>query len=79
MEQLGQNFLLENNSMVTIISQDSFYRDLTPEEHKRALKGLYNFDHPGWFKVFYFSKDLKSKKAKFSRNNFFLFIGLFVG
>ncbi|RUS87085.1 hypothetical protein EGW08_005161, partial [Elysia chlorotica] len=49
MEQLGHNFPLQNNSMVTIISQDSFYRDLTNEEHKRALKGLYNFDHPDAF------------------------------
>lgn len=47
MEQLGQQSVLEHNRRVTIISQDSFYRDLTLEEHKKANKGGYNFDHPG--------------------------------
>jgi uridine kinase len=51
MEQLGQQCVLEHNRRVTIISQVSFYRNLTPEEHKRASKGEYNFDHPDAFDV----------------------------
>ena len=31
---------------VYLISQDSFYRDLTPEEHEQAQTGGFNFDHP---------------------------------
>uniref|UniRef100_A0A0B6ZG05 uridine/cytidine kinase n=1 Tax=Arion vulgaris TaxID=1028688 RepID=A0A0B6ZG05_9EUPU len=51
MEQLGQQSVLEHNRRVTIISQDSFYRELTPEEHKKASRGEYNFDHPDAFNV----------------------------
>ncbi|XP_055897489.1 uridine-cytidine kinase 2-B-like [Biomphalaria glabrata] len=51
MEQLGQQSVLEHNRRVVIISQDSFYRDLSHEEHKKANKGGYNFDHPGAFDV----------------------------
>ena len=31
---------------VAAISQDSFYRDLTPEQLIQAKKSEYNFDHP---------------------------------
>ena len=31
---------------VEILSQDSFYRDLTPAEAAKAMKGTFNFDHP---------------------------------
>ena len=31
---------------VAILSQDSFYRDLTPAEAAKAMKGTFNFDHP---------------------------------
>lgn len=31
------------------ISQDSFYRDLTPSEKAKADKGMFNFDHPDAF------------------------------
>ena len=31
---------------VVSISQDSFYRDLNPEELALAKKSEYNFDHP---------------------------------
>ena len=31
---------------VASISQDSFYRDLTPEQMILAKKSEYNFDHP---------------------------------
>lgn len=32
---------------LAFITEDSFYKDLTPEEHSKALQGDYNFDHPG--------------------------------
>jgi len=46
MKQLGQESVSEHLRHVTTVSQDSFYRDLTPEEHERAQRGEYNFDHP---------------------------------
>jgi len=47
MELLGQNKVDHRQRKVAIISQDSFYRVLTPEQKAKALKGQYNFDHPG--------------------------------
>ena len=35
------------NPMVVMISQDSFYRDLSQEQRERASRNQYNFDHPG--------------------------------
>lgn len=32
---------------VSLLSMDSFYRVLSEEEHERAAKNEYNFDHPG--------------------------------
>ena len=32
---------------VTLLSMDSFYKVLTEEQHERAAKNEYNFDHPG--------------------------------
>ncbi|XP_027057807.1 uridine-cytidine kinase-like 1 [Pocillopora damicornis] len=32
---------------VSMLSLDSFYKVLTPEQHKAALRNEYNFDHPG--------------------------------
>ena len=32
-----------------ILSQDSFYRELTPAEAAKAMKGTFNFDHPDAF------------------------------
>lgn len=34
---------------VFTISQDCFYRQLTPDEKEKAAKGLFNFDHPDAF------------------------------
>ena len=34
---------------VVILSQDSFYRELTPVEAAKAMKGTFNFDHPDAF------------------------------
>ena len=49
MEQLGQNDLDQEQKQVEIISLESFYRQLSEEEHKDAARGQYNFDHPGIF------------------------------
>ncbi|XP_076842440.1 uridine-cytidine kinase 1 [Brachyhypopomus gauderio] len=49
MELLGQNKVDHRQRKVAIVSQDSFYRVLTPEQKTKALKGQYNFDHPDAF------------------------------
>ncbi|XP_063974205.1 uridine-cytidine kinase isoform X1 [Diachasmimorpha longicaudata] len=49
MEKLGQVDMDHQERQVVCISQDSFYRDLTPAEKLRAEKGQYNFDHPDAF------------------------------
>lgn len=47
MELLGQNKIDHHQRQVAILSQDSFYKVLTPEQKAKALKGQFNFDHPG--------------------------------
>ncbi|XP_054738909.1 uridine-cytidine kinase isoform X3 [Anastrepha obliqua] len=49
MEQLGQADMDQAQRQVVSISQDSFYRELTPAEKTKAQKGLFNFDHPDAF------------------------------
>ncbi|XP_019936807.1 uridine-cytidine kinase 2-A [Paralichthys olivaceus] len=49
MEMLGQNEIDHHQRQVAILSQDSFYRVLTPEHKAKALKGQFNFDHPDAF------------------------------
>ncbi|CAL8278611.1 unnamed protein product [Merluccius merluccius] len=49
MELLGQNKVDHGQRKVAIINQDSFYRNLTPDQKAKALKGQYNFDHPDAF------------------------------
>ncbi|KAM8873898.1 uridine-cytidine kinase 2-A isoform 1-T1 [Spinachia spinachia] len=49
MELLGQNEIDHHQRQVAILSQDSFYRVLTPEQKAMALKGQFNFDHPDAF------------------------------
>nr|CAD7574718.1 unnamed protein product [Timema californicum] len=49
MEKLGQADMVHAERQVVCISQDSFYRELSPQEKIRAEKGLFNFDHPGQF------------------------------
>lgn len=62
MELLGQNKIDHHQRQVAILSQDSFYKVLTPEQKAKALKGQFNFDHPGnscvhWeLKIFIFFK-----------------------
>ncbi|KAG7249476.1 hypothetical protein CRUP_016887, partial [Coryphaenoides rupestris] len=46
MELLGQDKIDHHQRQVAILSQDSFYRELTPEQKAKALKGQFNFDHP---------------------------------
>ena len=45
-DNVTQSEKLIPKKKVHLISQDSFYRDLTPEEHKQAQTGGFNFDHP---------------------------------
>ena len=52
MEMLGQNEIDHHQRQVAILSQDSFYRVLTPEQKAKALKGQFNFDHPGTLVLF---------------------------
>lgn len=49
-----------------IISQDSFYRNLKPEELKLATSGDYNFDHPQAFDDVLFKQVLTDLKAGLS-------------
>ncbi|KAA0719718.1 Uridine-cytidine kinase 1 [Triplophysa tibetana] len=59
MEMLGQNKVDHCQRKVTIVSQDSFYRVLTPEQKAKALKGQYNFDHPDAFDTEFMCQTLK--------------------
>ena len=36
-----------NVDWVGLLSMDSFYKVLTPEQHEAAAKNEYDFDHPG--------------------------------
>lgn len=47
MELLGQNEVDHRQRKLVILSQDRFYKVLTTEQKAKALKGQYNFDHPG--------------------------------
>ncbi|XP_023162234.1 uridine-cytidine kinase isoform X2 [Drosophila hydei] len=49
MEQLGQAEMDHTQRQVVSISQDSFYRELTPAEKLKAQKSKFNFDHPDAF------------------------------
>lgn len=49
MEALGQADKDHKERQVVTLSQDSFYRELTPTEKAKAEKGLFNFDHPDAF------------------------------
>ena len=47
MEMLGQKELDCKQQQVVMVSQDSFYKNLSQSEIAQANKGEYNFDHPG--------------------------------
>jgi len=49
MEKLGQNEIHNQEKQVVHLSQDSFYRELNPQEITKANKGMFNFDHPDAF------------------------------
>lgn len=46
MEQLGQAEVSLSQRKVVTVAQDAFYKQLSPEESKKAAKGQYDFDHP---------------------------------
>ena len=46
-DQLGQLVVNSQQRRVVMVSQDSFYRNLTPTEKAAADRGEFNFDHPG--------------------------------
>ncbi|XP_073952029.1 uridine-cytidine kinase isoform X1 [Choristoneura fumiferana] len=48
-EKLGQQHKEQTERRVVCISQDSFYRTLSPSERLRAERGQFNFDHPDAF------------------------------
>lgn len=52
MQQLGQDDVDHKQRQVVIVNQDTFYRPLTEEENAKALKGEFNFDHPGTHYVY---------------------------
>lgn len=48
-EHLGESGIDSQRKKISILSQDSFYKDLTSEEHRLAANDDYNFDHPDSF------------------------------
>jgi len=46
MEALGQNEVSDSQRKVVCIAQDSFYKELSDVDAKRAAKGCFDFDHP---------------------------------
>lgn len=52
-----------NIDWVTLLSMDSFYKVLSPEQHELAAKNEYNFDHPDAFDFALLRKTLKRLKA----------------
>ena len=51
METLGQSDKTDVEKKVVSLSQDSFYKELQPDEIILANKGMFNFDHPDAFDV----------------------------
>ena len=49
MEKLGQNEVNNVEKQVVHLAQDSFYKELDPQEIAKANKGMFNFDHPNAF------------------------------
>lgn len=47
--EIGKSAVSSIQRKVAIISQDSFYRELNPEEQVLAASDRYNFDHPDSF------------------------------
>ncbi|VVC92434.1 unnamed protein product [Leptidea sinapis] len=74
MEKLGQQQKQQTDRRVVCISQDSFYRSLTPSERLRAERGQFNFDHPDAFddkKLLAVLKDiLAGKKVEVPEYNY---------
>ena len=45
-EKVKQDKELAGENKIILISQESFYRELTLEEQEKADNGMFNFDHP---------------------------------
>lgn len=54
---------LPNVPWVCIVSQDSFYKPLTPEQSKLAFQNNWNFDHPESFDIDLFKQCIADLKA----------------
>lgn len=52
-----------NIDWVTLLSMDSFYKVLSPDQHEAAARNEYNFDHPDAFDFALLVKTLKRLKA----------------
>jgi len=52
-----------NIDWVTLLSMDSFYKVLSPDQHEAASRNEYNFDHPDAFDFALLVKTLKRLKA----------------
>jgi len=50
-EELGEHKVDLQQRKVCILSQDSFYKQLSDEEREAANNGDYNFDHPGEYSI----------------------------
>ena len=46
-DQLGEIVVNSQRRRVVMVSQDSFYRELSTTERASANRGEFNFDHPG--------------------------------
>lgn len=69
-EKLGQDIMARKERQVVCISQDSFYRELTPTEKQKALKGQFNFDHPSTITLFACLSSALVLKLKIDYNDF---------
>jgi len=59
MDNIRQFNLKGAEQQILSISQESFYRDLTPKESEKASRGEFNFDHPDAFDMKMMEKCLK--------------------
>lgn len=59
MDNIRQFNLKGAEQQILSISQESFYRDLTPKESEKASRGEFNFDHPDAFDMKLMEKCLK--------------------
>ncbi|XP_054165255.1 uridine-cytidine kinase-like isoform X2 [Oppia nitens] len=74
MEQLGEDSVANRERRVVCIGQDSFYRELSPDERAQAFRGNFDFDHPSAFDEHLMLNTLKDvlygKTVNISQYNF---------